>query len=113
MNTIFKIYFTHPETNSPQSLDCTNLTEALSITENLRNKGMSFVTMVSESSDMVGKAGVTGVKDGKLPNGEDYTYRKGDALSQRTKVYAPIGTDNIEVPIDEFMTIGLAISDEE
>lgn len=102
MSTIFKIYFSDAITEKAHSWNEYNLTDALREVERLRKDGHKFVTMVSESSDMVGQAGAAGVKDGKLPSGEDYTYRKGDALSQRTKVYAPtVGTDAIEVELDE------------
>lgn len=84
MSTVFKIYYT-TETGNVGFQDHTNLTEALAAAEHYRKVRCRFVTMVSESSDIVGKAGVAGVSDGKLPNGEDYTYTKRDALSQRTK----------------------------
>ncbi len=61
--------------------------EAMRFMELVRkDKGAQFVTMASQTMNQVGKAGSDGVESGKLPNGEDYTYTKGDALSQRTKV---------------------------
>lgn len=100
MTTIFKVYYTDP-IGEAHSEDYTILTTALRVADLHRKGGMKFVTMVSESTDMVGQVGSAGVENGKLPNGEDYTYRKGDALSQRTKVYAPVSTDNVEVKLDD------------
>lgn len=100
MATVFKIYYTDPVSDVSHSHDVETLSEALRYTEGFRKLGMTFVTMVSENTDLVGKPGVAGVVDGKLPTGETYTYTKGDALSQRTKKPA-ISTDNLEVPLDE------------
>ena len=49
---------------------------ALKHTQTLRGEGHRFVSMVSESTDQVGQMGVSAVIDGKLPNGEDYTWKK-------------------------------------
>lgn len=70
---------------------------ALSFMEDLRKAGAQFVTMASQTANLVGKQGAVGVKDGKLPNGEVYTYTKRDALSQRTKNL----TDEAEVNVDD------------
>ena len=97
---MFKVYYTDPADNKCYSWDCSDLKDALYITESFRSKGMTFVTMVSENPNLVGKAGVAGVVDGTLPNGEKYEYTKRDALSQRTKL-PPVSTDNIEVELDD------------
>jgi hypothetical protein len=74
------------------------MSAALAYMESLRNEGdCQFVTMASQTANLVGKQGVTGVKDGKLPSGETYTYTKRDALSQRTKNL----TDEAEVNVDD------------
>ena len=39
-------------------------------------KGVSYVTMVSKIDGNVTKMGVSGVENGKLPNGETYTWKK-------------------------------------
>lgn len=73
------------------------MSDALKFMEELRKSNAQFVTMASQTANLVGKAGVAGVKDGKLPNGEVYTYTKRDALSQRTKNL----TDEAEVNVDD------------
>lgn len=41
-----------------------------------KNENIEFVTIASQSDLSVGKAGVATVANGKLPNGEDYTWVK-------------------------------------
>lgn len=72
---MFKIYWT--EQQSAKSLDATNVVEALAACERLRkDPANSFVTLVSENPDMVGKPGAAGISDNTLPNGEVYDWRK-------------------------------------
>lgn len=54
------------------------LSTALNYCEKLRKRGtdVSHVTMCSELSDMVGKAGVDAVQGGKTPSGDDYDWSK-------------------------------------
>ena len=52
------------------------LNKALKMTEELRREGNTFVTMVSEDPNQIGKPGVDAVEEGVLPNGEEYTWRK-------------------------------------
>ena len=73
---MFKVYYTDPKTNRAYSWDCTGLTDALTIAERFRNEGMTFVTMVSEDPNRVGKDGVAGVENGVLPDGSAYTWKK-------------------------------------
>lgn len=73
---MYKIYYTDPNTNKAYAWDERTLEGALDITEIFRNRGMRFVTMVSENPDQVGKSGVDAVVDGKLPDGLDYTWKK-------------------------------------
>jgi hypothetical protein len=94
---MFKIYYTDPITNWAHAHDVETLVEALQHTEGFRKLGMTYVTMVAEDPNQVGKPGVAGVKDSKLPNGDEYTYTKRDALSQRTKNL----TDELEVKLDD------------
>jgi hypothetical protein len=52
------------------------MVEALTLTNHLRNVGRaSYVTMVGENPNQVGKMGVDSVEDGKLPSGEEYTWK--------------------------------------
>lgn len=53
-----------------------NLVEALNKTNELRREGFRFVSMVSEDLNQVGELGVLSVENGKLPNGDDYTWKK-------------------------------------
>ena len=74
---MFKVYYTDPKTNKAYSWDCTGLTDCLTIAERFRNEGMTFVTMVSEDPNRVGKDGVDSVTaDNVLPDGSDYTWKK-------------------------------------
>ena len=73
---MFKVYYTDPKTNRAYNWDCTGLIDALSITERFRREGMTFVTMVSEDPNRVGKDGVDAVVEGVLPNGDAYTWKK-------------------------------------
>lgn len=72
---MFKVYWT--DTNSqPQSEDFVIMTEALSLAESLRRKGYKFVTMASENPDSIGRAGVDEIRNGVLPDGNTYEWRK-------------------------------------
>lgn len=99
IKTTYRIYYT-TEAGNVGHQDHTSLTEALAASEHYRKVRCRFVTMVAENIDLVGETGTAGVENGKLPNGDTYTYTKGDALSQRTKKPA-VGTDFIEVNIDD------------
>ena len=52
------------------------LSAALVFAEQQRKAGHSHVTISSELSNHVGKAGVTSVEEGKTPDGEDYEWSK-------------------------------------
>ncbi len=54
------------------------LSAALKHCETLRSRGatVSHVTLCSEQSNMVGKAGVDAIEGGKTPSGEDYDWSK-------------------------------------
>ena len=72
---MFKIYWTD-EKNSPQAEETSDLNTALSIAAAKREQGNTFVTMVSENPQHVGKPGVSAVVDGKTPDGQDYDWSK-------------------------------------
>lgn len=82
MATVFKIYYTDPVTEWPHSHNVETLSEALRHTEGFRKLGMTFVTMVSENSDSVGKPGVDSVVDGKTPDGVAYDWNKADRIGK-------------------------------
>lgn len=72
---MYKIYWTDFD-NQSQGIYTSTLNGALRITEEKRQAGYTFVTMVSEDPNSVGKAGVDSVVDGQLPDGTEYTWRK-------------------------------------
>lgn len=72
---IFKVYWTDPS-GKPNSQDESDLSVALALAEAKRREGMSFVTMVSENPDHVGKPGVAAVENGKTPDGHVYDWSK-------------------------------------
>lgn len=71
---MFKVYWTAGEDIYGQELE--GLNDALKLSECLRKIGCTFVTMVSEDPNQVGKAGVDSVVDGKTPDGEVYDWSK-------------------------------------
>ena len=72
---MYKVYWMSP-TNEACFEDFTDMGLALKHTQFLRTTGRTFVTLVSENPDVVGKPGVDGVVDGLLPDGTEYTWRK-------------------------------------
>lgn len=71
---MYKVYWTASD-GQACSEDFIEMVEALTQTNYLRNIGCSYVTMVSENPNQVGKMGVDSVEDGKLPSGEVYTWK--------------------------------------
>jgi hypothetical protein len=72
---MYKIYFTN-EYGEARSYNEDTLESALETVSGLRNQSRySFVTMVGENPNQVGKMGVDSVEDGKLPSGEEYTWK--------------------------------------
>ncbi len=72
---MFKIYWTDVA-NQPCSADEPQLTAALAIVKARRDAGHTFVTMVAEDPQHVGKPGVDAVEGGKTPDGQDYEWSK-------------------------------------
>ena len=72
---MFKIYWTAAN-NEACSQNEALLTKALELVKEKRNAGYSFVTMVAEDPNQVGKPGVDAVVNGKTPDGEDYEWSK-------------------------------------
>ena len=72
---MYKIYWTDFDGQS-QGIYTSTLTGALRITEEKRRAGYTFVTMVSEDPNSVGRPGVDSIEDGVLPDGTDYTWKK-------------------------------------
>ena len=73
---MYKVYFTN-EYGDARSYDEETLTGALKAAEGLRRQTRySFVTIVSEDPNCVGKAGVDSVENGKTPDGHEYSWVK-------------------------------------
>ncbi len=70
-----KIYWTD-KTGREHSLFRTALGEALNIAKDARDAGGTFVCIATENPNMVGKAGVSEIKDGVLPDGTNYEWKK-------------------------------------
>jgi hypothetical protein len=77
--TTYAVYWTLKGVH-PQLLKHTELRLALDFAEELRKKPpedeISFVTMVCENENQVGRPGVDTVKDGKTPDGVEYSWVK-------------------------------------
>jgi len=71
---MFKVYWT--EDSLARSEIFEDLNEALKCSKVCRDNGYTFVTLVSENLNCVGKQGVDSVVDGKLPDGNDYEWKK-------------------------------------
>jgi hypothetical protein len=72
---MYKIYWTS-EDGSAKSEEYLEMMEALTQTNYLRSIGLTYVTMVGQDPNNVGKMGVDSITNGKLPDGEDYLWRK-------------------------------------
>lgn len=72
---MFKIYWT-TEHHEACSQNESSLTQALALVKEKRSAGYSFVTMVAEDPNHVGKPGVDAVVDGKTPDGQAYEWSK-------------------------------------
>lgn len=71
---MYKVYWTGAQ-RQPCSEDFTDLGQALKHAQQMRECLMSFVTMVSEDPNVVGKPGVDSVVDGLLPDGTAYEWK--------------------------------------
>ena len=79
VNLMYKVYYTLPNDGNQaraEDFGSADMGAALIRSQVLRNAGATFVTMVCENANQVGAMGVDAVKDGKLPSGEDYTWKK-------------------------------------
>lgn len=74
---MFKVYFTDNE-NKVNAFTFANdeMLFALNKASELRNSNCTFITIVAENPDCVGKQGVDSVVNGKLPDGSDYEWKK-------------------------------------
>ena len=73
--TEYIVYWTDIPGGAHASTPIAVMTEALALAQKMRNSGMRFVTMASESVENVGKMGVDSVVDGKCPDGGDFLGR--------------------------------------
>jgi hypothetical protein len=72
---MFKIYWTDHQA-LVRGEETPDIVLALQIAKRERDAGSSFVTMVSENPQHVGKQGVDTIVDGKTPDGHDYEWSK-------------------------------------
>lgn len=77
--TEFMVYWIDNEVDGllNQAKHFTEMSAALNFMQMLREpgRGISFVTMASESAENVGKMGIGAVVDGKCPDGGDFLGR--------------------------------------
>ena len=71
---MYKVYWTDAD-GSACSEDYVEMVDALTQANHLRTVGRAYVAMVSENPNQVGAMGVDSIKDGKLPNGDTYTWK--------------------------------------
>jgi hypothetical protein len=72
---MYKVYWTS-EDGAARSEEYLEMVEALTRANHMRTLGMAYVAMVGENPNQVGKMGCDSVENGKLPSGEDYTWKK-------------------------------------
>jgi len=72
---MYKVYWSS-EDGAARSKDYLEMTDALTEANRMRTIGMAYVAMVGENPNQVGNMGCDSVEDGKLPTGEDYTWKK-------------------------------------
>jgi hypothetical protein len=77
---MFKIYYTDPVGDVSHAHNVDSLSEALRYTEGFRKLGMTFVTMVAEDPNQVGRPGVDSIVDGKCPDGVVYDWNKASRI---------------------------------
>jgi hypothetical protein len=77
---MFKIYYTDPNTDFPHVCTVGELSDALYAAKTYREQGMTFVTMVSENPNSVGKAGVDEIINGACPDGVEYDWNKSSRI---------------------------------
>jgi hypothetical protein len=86
--TKYTIYWTYKGVR-PNSLVKTNLSEALEFLGELRKDAVAneftFITMVGENQNQVGKTGVDEVKNGMTPDGIEYTWNKSSRIGATRK----------------------------
>lgn len=71
---MYKVYWTAPD-GQACSEEYLEMIEALTQANHLRTIGRLYVAMVGENPNQVGKMGVDSVENGKLPTGENYTWK--------------------------------------
>lgn len=72
---MFKVYWTDLD-GSPKSMNHEKLNDALVFSSLMRTCNATFVTMVSENPNSVGKAGVDEIVNGMTPDGHVYDWKK-------------------------------------
>ena len=106
-NTTFTVYWMYKKL-TPNALQFTDMNKALAWMEDLRKRAndesLSAITLCSEMSDNVGKAGVDTVANGKTPDGHVYDWNKDSrigAMKRSERIKPPVGTETVIVKLDE------------
>jgi len=73
---MFKVYWTNPYTDESFGESFDVMIDAIKACETYRQSGKTFVTMVQENPNQVGKMGVDSIINGKTPDGENYDWKK-------------------------------------
>ena len=64
---MYRIYYTDPDTDFPHCVTYDELTTVLQRVNSLRDEGFTYVTMVSDYADMIGKPGAKGAGSEYVP----------------------------------------------
>jgi hypothetical protein len=64
---MYRVYYTDPKSETVLAADTDGLSIAITLCETFRRDGMTFVTMVSDYQDMVGKPGASEPDTGYVP----------------------------------------------
>lgn len=76
IKTLYTVYWT--QGSQVHSHPTWNMAEAMKLMEVLRKDiDASAIVMAAEHADQVGKMGVDTIKDGILPDGQEYVYKTG------------------------------------
>lgn len=75
-DTLYTVYWLYQ--GRPKHFQTTDMVEAMQTMETLRKSGdTSAIVMSAEHAGQVGKMGVDAVKNGTLPDGQEYVYKTG------------------------------------
>lgn len=83
--TKFTVYWTTPD-GFPSLHTSDDMNESLNVMSSLRkDPNNSAIVMACENADRIGEDGVDEVKDGKTPDGVEYTWNKNSRIGATRK----------------------------